>query len=915
MDNNDLSQDAIKSIKASEARYRALFENTKDALLVIEGPPWHFTQVNAAAVKLFGAAAAIEITGAPLGSLSTEKQPDGTLSALKLAKIADATIKGGSTLCEWTCKRIKGGTFPGSFLLTSVDIGGRPVLLLCARDITELKTTEATLRNSEAMFKCTFENHAAVKLLLDPETGAILDANYAAASYYGWPREQLLRMNIEQINTLPLSKIKEKMTEVKAAGHIHFDFQHRLADGSVRDVEVFSSRMEVNGRTMLHSIVHDVTERRKAETAMKESEAKYRHIFQNVLDVFYHADNDGLITEITPSIQKYSGYSREELLGKPISPFYTNPAARERLRERLGREGEVTGYEITLQKKDGSLAYCSLNAQLTFDQHGIATGMDGSLHDITPQIKAKHDLREAYEMQGALNSMLKHSLENLPLKDKLKRHLAALLSAPWLSAQGKGAVFLAGHTPRKMELAAQEGLSPEMLAVCTKAPACEGPQDQGRYCVPITAGGKNLGWLNLYLNGGNELPPNQQGFIKAAADIMAENILNAQTEEKFTHSQKMEAVGVLAGGVAHDFNNILTAIECYGRFIQKGLSPLDQKYKDAQEILSAAERAGQLTRQLLAFSRKQILAPRVMDLNRITGDMTNMLRRIIGEKIKLNVSLAPAECLVLVDPGQMEQVIMNLAVNARDAMPDGGSILLETSILQVPDAPPSATDRRPGPQVCLKLSDTGSGIDDETKKRIFEPFFTTKGQGKGTGLGLSTVFGIVKQSGGDIEVESEPGKGTTFIICLHMAEPVQGMEAGKAVPGVTKGSETILLVEDEEDLRHIGKRVMEEAGYSVIVAAGGDEALKTLELHGKPVDLLVTDVVMPGMSGRDLAKEVARRKLAKRTLYMSGYTDDAIVEHGVLEPGLAFIYKPFSFESMSAKVREVLDGPEDKAKA
>lgn len=313
------------------------------------------------------------------------------------------------------------------------------------------------------------------------------------------------------------------------------------------------------------------------------------------------------------------------------------------------------------------------------------------------------------------------------------------------------------------------------------------------------------------------------------------------------------------------------------------------------------------------------MSPKVADLNKCVGDITNMLRRLIGEDIALGTKLAPVPCLALLDTGQMEQVLVNLVVNARDAMDKGGGVELITELLPASEALFLAHPDLPrGSLVCLKVSDTGAGMTAEVKSHLFEPFFTTKEQGKGTGLGLSTVFGIVKQSGGDIEVESEAGKGTIFRIYFPYCESApKAADTGKGGPvtGEVKGLETILLVEDEESLRRLGKRVLESSGYTVLTAAGGPEALKALEQHGKPVDLLVTDVVMPGMSGRDLAREIARRNMAARTLYMSGYTDDAIVKHGVLEPGLAFIYKPFSVDGLLLKVRTVLDAPADQARA
>jgi signal transduction histidine kinase/ActR/RegA family two-component response regulator len=445
----------------------------------------------------------------------------------------------------------------------------------------------------------------------------------------------------------------------------------------------------------------------------------------------------------------------------------------------------------------------------------------------------------------------------------------------------------------------------------------DGIAPHGHYCSPILAGDKTIGVLNLYLKEGVSLTDSQRRFIKSVADILAESILHAQTEEKLAQSQKMEAVGLLAGGVAHDFNNILTAIKGYGELVSNALLPEDPKREDMREIMNAAERATTLTRQLLAFSRRQVLSPSIVDLNGIVGGMTNMLQRIIGEDIKLSTKLKSLPCPVMVDAGQIEQVVMNLVINSRDAMPKGGRITLETDFIAASDESAAAhPELARGPLACLTVRDTGCGMTEEVKEHAFEPFYTTKEQGKGTGLGLSMIYGIVKQSGGEIKFESAPGNGTAFFVWLPLVGTPLPESAGvmpRSSPG--KASETILFVEDEESLRRLGERVLRAKGYTVIPASNGEEALAALERHGKPVDLLVTDVVMPGMSGHELAKEVARGNMAGRILYMSGYTEDAITKHGVLEPGLAFIYKPFTIDALALKLREVLDGPADKAKA
>jgi CheY-like chemotaxis protein len=382
-----------------------------------------------------------------------------------------------------------------------------------------------------------------------------------------------------------------------------------------------------------------------------------------------------------------------------------------------------------------------------------------------------------------------------------------------------------------------------------------------------------------------------------------------QSEGQLRQAVKMEAVGRLAGGVAHDFNNILTAITGYSELALMNLDPLDPVRHDVKDILAAAERATSLTHQLLAFSRKQVLHPQRLDLNQVVANLDKMLRRIIGEDIDLVTILGPELGAVMADPGQIEQVIMNLVVNARDAMPQGGNLTIETANADLDEAyARKRVQVQPGPYVMLAVSDTGVGLDRDSLDRIFEPFFTTKEAGKGTGLGLATVYGIVKQSGGYVGVYSEVGHGTTFKIYLPRLEEAAG--AGPPAAGTAelrRGRETLLLVEDADLLRGLAREVLERAGYMVLEARNGAEALQVHQQHEGPIHLLLTDVVMPGMNGRELAEQLAPLEPEMKVLYMSGYTDDTIVQHGVLEPGVAFLQKPFSPAALTRKVREVLE--------
>ncbi len=390
------------------------------------------------------------------------------------------------------------------------------------------------------------------------------------------------------------------------------------------------------------------------------------------------------------------------------------------------------------------------------------------------------------------------------------------------------------------------------------------------------------------------------------------------SDAQLRQAQKMEAIGGLAAGVAHDFNNLLSVILGHAELLRGDLNPADPMFESMDEIKGAAERAAELTRRLLAFSRQQVLEPRVADLNEIMEGIQKMLRRIIGEDIDLKVIAAPDLGKVVVDPGQIEQVILNLVVNARDAMPNGGKITIETRNIEI-DGTYAAehVGAQAGPHVLLAVSDTGVGMDEATKTRIFEPFFTTKEPGRGTGLGLATVFGIVRQSGGTIWTYSEVGRGTTFKIYLPRADAKDAVRRARAMTGTfpaqtLRGTETILLVEDDESVRSVERTILRRYGYHVLDVPNGGEALLVCEKYVNRIHLLLTDVVMPRMSGRELAQRLSAVRSDMKILFLSGYTDGAIEHHGILEPGTAFLQKPVTPEVLARKVRAVLDdaGPE-----
>ena len=423
---------------------------------------------------------------------------------------------------------------------------------------------------------------------------------------------------------------------------------------------------------------------------------------------------------------------------------------------------------------------------------------------------------------------------------------------------------------------------------------------------------KTGSWRHLEVVLANHLDDPVVGAVVATYHDVTER---KRLEQQFYQAQKMEAVGRLAGGIAHDFNNLLTAILASTDLLLEVLPTGHAGREEAEETRAAALRAADLTRQLLAFSRQQVLAPRILDVNEVVANMDKLLRRLLGETVDLRTVLAPDLGAVRADPGQLEQIIANLAVNARDAMPQGGKLTIETASVEL-DAVYTEEHAvvEPGSYVMLAVTDTGGGMDAATQARMFEPFFTTKPKGKGTGLGLATVYGIVKQSGGYIWAYSEAGRGTTFKIYLPRVDAaVEPAPPSPAATAALGGSETVLLVEDQEQVRDLIRRLLQARGYRVLVAASGLEALRLAEHHPGPIHLLVADVVMPGMTGREVGLLLTPTRPQMRALYLSGYPDESVVHGGVLAPGMAFLQKPFTADAFARKVREVLDAPSQGA--
>jgi two-component system, cell cycle sensor histidine kinase and response regulator CckA len=629
-------------------------------------------------------------------------------------------------------------------------------------------------------------------------------------------------------------------------------------------------------------------------------EELFRLISENAADMIAVVDMEGRRVFNSFSYERVLGYSLEELQ-KSSSFEQIHPEDREKVAqaaEEARRTGVGKPLEYRARHKDGSWRVLESTASVIRDSKGHPENFVIVNRDVTERKRSAEALRQSEagfrsvvedapygiyraSLSGELllvNSALKKMLGYTSQEELLRTNLASGIYRYPLEHQKVNEVLLHEESFKDLEV---EWKRKDGAPITVRCSGCPIKDDTGAV---------------------------------AYIEVFAEDVTERRAlERQLRMAQKMEAVGRLSGGIAHDFNNLLGVIIGYSQVLKRSLGPDSASFEHAQEIEKASQRAVSLTRQLLAFSRQQVLEPVVLNLNTLLSDMEKMLPRLIGEDIALKLDLDSSLSQVKADPGQIEQVILNLAVNARDAMPDGGKLLIQTANVNLDTAyTHNHPGSRPGSYVMLRVVDTGTGIDPEIQSQIFEPFFTTKERDKGTGLGLATVYGVVKQSGGYIAVDSEKGKGASFSVYLpRLEQPAAQSAPTVATPMNTRGSETILLVEDAEPLRKLAAMFLKESGYRILCAADGQEALQIARQNPGPIHLLLTDVVMPGMNGRVLGERLAASQPGMRVLYMSGYTDSFIAGHGVLEPGTHLLHKPFTQEALIRKVRELLDANRD----
>jgi two-component system cell cycle sensor histidine kinase/response regulator CckA len=724
--------------------------------------------------------------------------------------------------------------------------------------------------------------------------GKYVAVNETFLQMIGRTRKEVLgRTSVELEFWDDLADRDRLVARLEAQGLVR-DFEARFRTRSGRTFEgLMSARlMTYADEPAILSITRDVTE-------WKRNERRYRLLADNSLDVIWTLDLSTMrLNYVSPSIGRLRGLTVEEAMAEPLDESLTEESLA-RMGDVMARSmepGGASSYTGVFDQPcaDGSLKHVEITASYIRDASGRPVEILGVSRDATARVKADQALRES---EARFRTLIERSTDMIVLLDAEARVTffspSATESLGWAPGDLLGTGFLELVHPGDLD-----GASGTLRRLLAEGGAT------ARLALRIQH--KTGGWRSIDGPCRNLLAdPAVRALVLNTRDVTEQ----LQLEAQYRQAQKLESVGRLAGGIAHDFNNLLTVILSSSEVLKQdraaGIAVDDE---DIEQIHAAGERARDLTRQLLAFARKQVIAPTSLDLNAVVRGSEKLLHRVLGEDVRLVVNADPELWPSMCDAGQIEQVLVNLAVNARDAMPGGGALTVETRNVEVDDAEAVRdSDRRQGSWVRLIVRDTGLGMSPEAMAHLFEPFFTTKERGKGTGLGLATVHGIVAQSGGHIHVESQPGRGTTFEICLPRSD-VPPVEVGRAPPAESvRRSETILLVEDDPQVRGVTTRALAGNGYRVIPAASGEEALAIASQPGERLDMVVTDVVMPGMTGREVVDELRRRFPALPALFVSGYTQDFIVQRGVLDSGLEFLPKPFTPSTLLARVRTMLD--------
>ncbi len=873
----------VDELRASEARFRTFVDHATDAFF-LHDERGMIVDVNQRACDNLGYSRA-ELIG------QTPAQFDFETSQEQLKELATHLDSGEIVAFETKHYRKDGTLIPVDVRIRAFWQDGQRFGVALVRDITEQKEAQDKL----ILFRTLIDHTNDAIEVIDPATGRFLDVNEHACLAHGYTREEYLGLTVPDLYPrAAATSWVEVIAEERKAGFRVFESEHLRKDGSTFPVEINTNYIRLD-RDYLLAVVRDITTRKQASRALQESEERYRTLYEDNPTMYFTIAPNGIVLSVNRFGAERLGYTVAELTGySMLNIFYEEDkaAALQFVHNCIEHPGEIFQWSLRKIHRDGNLLWVEETARAVHQ-------LDDSLvllivsEDISERKRTEDALVENHTL---LNTIIEGTADAIFMKDIEGRYL--LINEAGARLLGKSVTEVIGQ--KDCEL-----FSPDSAAII-----------KGRDQLILTTGeaetfestASAAGVTRTYISHKSAYR-NAHGDVVGLIGISRDVTDLKRLEEQFRQAQKMDALGRLAGGVAHDFNNLLTVINGYSEILLQRTDSNPPLRHLLTEIHKAGGRGASLTRQLLAFSRKQILQPQLVKLNDLLTELITMLRRLIGENIEL--VWVPDQTLgfTKIDPSQFEQVIINLAVNARDAMPEGGELTIETYNIELGiddvERPPEVAAGR---YVCVAVSDSGLGMDEETKSRIFEPFFTTKAPGRGTGLGLAMVYGFVKQSGGQIEVNSVLGSSSTFTIYLPMVEaPLTMAEPKDQLEGVlVHKNETVLLVEDESSVRELVSDILQAEGYQVLEAEEPEAALRLSATYQARIDLLLTDIMMPQMDGRKLAQLLVTDRAELKVLYMSGYTEKAIFQQHGAERVKAFLQKPFTIDGLLQKVRDLL---------
>jgi PAS domain S-box-containing protein len=806
---------------------------------------------------------------------------------------------------EYTMQRKDGSTFPAIIDSSPIIRNGCPVGLRgIIIDISERKKMENALQENEQLLRSLVDNMLDATLILD-WNGNVLFANNAAAKLVDIEAP----VNVKDFNIRDFLHPEHAQ---KAFEHLErvndnkggFLWQYKIITekGSEKWVESLGTKIQLNGSSANVVNLRDITERKRAEEALKETVDKYRNIFENAVEGIFQSAPEGRFIDVNPALAHMMGFQTPDEMIRNFTDIahqhYVRPEERSEYSSLLERDGLVKGFETEVYRKDKKSIWISINARAVRDKSGNVLYYEGTVENITERKQYEDSLKSLEELESSILSAIPHAVIGLQARSIIFANDSVKAVFGWTSREliGKNTRILYRSDEEYEEIGKRFYPALEKQRFHREVFDCRRKDGKDIVCMVSSA------------RIGSDLTDKKIVVIyEDITERKRTELEKGHLEAQLRQAQKMEAIGQLAGGVAHDFNNILTAVIGYGNLLKAKMAQDDPLRTYVEHILASSGKAVNLTQSLLAFGRKQIIELKPCKISTLIKNVEKLLARLLTEDIELLTFISPSDPTILADPTQIDQILINLATNARDAMPNGGHLKIEVKLAEINRAfVESYGYGEIGRYALISVSDTGLGMDTTTREKIFDPFFTTKEVGKGTGLGLSIVYGIVKQHNGYINVESEPGRGTSFHIYLPIVKMKEEKIESETI-STQGGSETILIGEDNASVRQLAKEVLEQFGYSVIEARDGEDAIGKFEQSANNIDLVILDVVMPKKNGREVYEAIKKIKPQIKVFFMSGYTADILSDKGMHEEKLDYTPKPISPQEFLVKVRAVLD--------